>query len=193
MTPDPGGATPLDADEAAALIPDHLVTQVDLNEWEAENIAKAMRWLERRRSMRSILTIPFVLELHRQMLGDTWRWAGTLRISEKNIGVAPHTISQGLSDLLGDTAHWIKHEVFGTDEIAARFHHRLVQIHLFPNGNGRHSRLMADVLLVALKAKGFSWGSGNLDREGLVRSRYIESLRMADRGDYSALLLFVRS
>lgn len=190
--PDPDGATPLDPDDAEDLLPDHLASRADLNAWEQANIAKALDWLGRRRTGRTVLSIEFVRELHRRMFDETWTWAGRFRTSGKNIGVPAHTIAPALRDLLDDVAHWVKHSTYASDEIAARFHHRLVQIHAFPNGNGRHGRLMADALLTELGASPFTWGAGDLDREGDVRVRYLDALRRADAGDYAPLLGFVR-
>ena len=190
--PDPDGATPLDPDDAEDLLPGHLASRADLNAWEQANIAKAVDWLGRRRPARSVLSVDFVRELHRLMFDETWRWAGRFRTTGKNIGVSAHTIAPALRDLLDDVAHWVKHATYPTDEIAARLHHRLVQIHPFPNGNGRHGRLMADALLTELGAAPFTWGAGDLDGEGDVRARYLDALRRADAGDYALLLGFVR-
>jgi Fic-DOC domain mobile mystery protein B len=139
-----------------------------------------------------VLSAEFVRELHRRMFDETWHWAGPFRTTGKNIGVQGHTIAPALRDLLDDVAHWVKHATYPTDEIAARFHHRLVRIHPFPNGNGRHGRLMTDALLTELGAAPFTWGAGDLDREGDVRARYLDALRSADAGDCALLLGFVR-
>jgi Fic-DOC domain mobile mystery protein B len=190
--PDPDGATPLDPDDAEDLLPDHLASRADLNAWEQANIAKAVDWLAKRRKGRSVLNADFVRELHRRMFDETWAWAGRFRTTGKNIGVPAHTIAPALRDLFDDAAHWVAHATYPTDEIAARFHHRLVQIHPFPNGNGRHGRLMADALLIELGAAPFTWGAGDLDREGDVRACYLAALRLADAGDCALLLEFVR-
>jgi len=191
--PEPEGATPLDADDAAGLLPGHISTRGDLNAWEQANITKAADWLARRRPSRSILTIDFARELHRRMFDGTWTWAGEFRRKETNIGVAPHDIAPSLRVLFDDVTYWIEHGTYPTDEIAARFHHRLVAIHPFPNGNGRHGRLMADALLSELKAAPFSWGAGDLGRAGDVRGRYLSAMRRADAGDHGPLFAFVRS
>jgi Fic-DOC domain mobile mystery protein B len=189
----PVGATPLDPDEAEGLLPDHISTRAELNAWEQLNIVKGAAWIRDKTAVREILSEDTVRELHRRMFSDTWTWAGRFRTSLKNIGVAPETISEHLQNLLADVAYWIEHQTYSVDEIGCRFHHRLVAIHLFANGNGRHARIMTDALLRALGAVRFSWGSGSIDNPGLVRERYIGSLRDADRGDYSALIRFVRS
>lgn len=186
------GATPLDPNEVEGLLPSHLATQQELNEYEQDNIARAVTWIETRRR-REVLTEVFVRELHKRMFDRTWRWAGSFRTTERNLGVAPDQIALQLRNLLDDTRYWIEHRVYPVDEAAARFHHRLVSIHCFANGNGRHARLMTDVLLKGVGAAPFSWGSGDLVHAGDVRSDYLAALRAADSGDYSKLLDFVRS
>lgn len=127
------------------------------------------------------------------MFGNTWRWAGTYRGTEKNIGVTPHQIPEALYNLAADTEYWIENSTYPVDEIAARFHHRLVSILPFPNGNGRHARLAADVLLESLDVERFTWGSDNLNRDGDARSRYLRALREADKGSIAVLLAFART
>lgn len=189
----PKGATPLDDDEAEGLIPDHLATKVQLNAWEQVNIANAVDWLRRRSKNDSILTDHFFKELHRRMFSDTWSWAGRYRWTLKNIGDSPEEISESVRNLIADTEYWIEHDSHGPDEIGARFHHRLVAIHPFPNGNGRHARLLTDALLKQLGSNPFSWGSGSIDDRGGVRDKYIHALQCADDGEYGPLFGFVRS
>ena len=186
------GETPLDPDESRGLIPAHIRSQAELDQWEQANILAGSTWAMRTRQ-RDILTEHFVRELHRRMLGDTWQWAGSFRTTEKNIGVDPAQVAVKLRDLLADARYWLEHGTYVVDEIAARFHHRLVVIHPFPNGNGRHARLMTDVLLKQNGAAAFSWGGANLEAAGDARERYLAALRAADRGDYGLLLGFVRS
>jgi Fic-DOC domain mobile mystery protein B len=188
----PPGATPLDPDEAAGLIPSHISTQGQLNEWELANILEGERWAFARKHKRSIES-NFVRGLHKRMFGDTWRWAGTFRDSGKNIGLDPLDIQPALHNLCEDVKAQLKHESYSLDEIAARFSHKLVWIHPFANGNGRLSRTMADVLLVEYGASRFSWGAGNLVTDGEIRQRYLQALRAADARDYRPLLAFVRS
>jgi Fic-DOC domain mobile mystery protein B len=186
------GATPLDPDEASGLIPRHIRTQQELNEWEQANILEASRWAFGARST-DILTEAFIRNLHWRMFSRTWKWAGHFRRSDKNIGVNWLRIGVELHVLLGDTSYWFGNETYPLDEAVARFHHRLVSIHPFANGNGRHSRLIADVLLTRHGGSPFTWGSGDLFASGDTRTRYIDSLRKADGGDHGALLAFVRS
>lgn len=189
----PEGATPLDPDEARGLLLSHITVRSELDRWEQENIAEAEAWAFRR-TPRDILTEGFIKRLHRRMFGNVWRWAGEKRVSGKNIGVDTWLIDPGLRDLCADCAAWMEHSTYPPDAIAVRFHHRLTAIHPFPNGNGRHARLMTDILLVhLLKQPRFSWGSGNLIDAGKCRQQYITALRAADRHDYRPLLDFVRS
>ena len=187
----PDGATPLDPDEANRLIPRHITTHADLNEWEAANILKAQQWLySRRRS--GVLSEDFCIALHRRMFADTWRWAGSFRRTDKNIGCDWRYVGIKLRDLLADTRHWLNHRTFSADEAATRFHHRLVAIHCFPNGNGRHARMMADALLIEMDEAPFTWGKGDLITANAVRHQYLDALVAADGGDPSKLLAFVR-
>lgn len=185
------GATPLDADELASLIPKHFTTQSELNEWEQLNIEQGEAWARRQR--KDILSEAFVRQLHQKMFGETWSWAGNFRKSNKNIGVDWQQISVKLRNLLNDTQYQIEHATYPADEIAARFHHRLVLIHPFPNGNGRHARMMADLLVQKLGQPRFTWGSKSITAENETRPRYITALRAADGGDIKPLLAFVRS
>lgn len=184
------GATPIDADEAAGLIPSHLTLQRELNEFEEANILLATEWLFARRRG-DPLDGRFIREVHRRMFGQTWRWAGKFRLTDKNIGAPWDQISTRLRQLVGDVRAQIEHRAFPIDEIAARFHHRLVAIHAFPNGNGRHARMMADLLLMDLDGRRFEWGRHSLVPAGELRSRYIAALRSADEGDYRSLLGFL--
>jgi len=186
------GATRLAPDEAEGLIPSHIATREQLDEWEAVNILAAERWLAGRRK-RDVLDDGFLRRLHKQMFSDTWRWAGRYRGTEKNIGVAPEQIAIAVRDLDADTKAQLANPDASLDAIAARFHHRLVSIHPFPNGNGRHARLATDLLLEANGAEPFSWGRGDLTHEGTARERYIAALRAADARDDAPLLAFVRS
>lgn len=189
----PSGATPLDPDETTGLIPMHITTHHQLNEWEAENILSAENWLFSARNHGNFLHIEFIKLLHKKMFSDTWSWAGQFRVTERNIGVAPFKISTTLKNLLDDIHHQILHEIYPVDEIAYRLHHRMVAIHPFPNGNGRHARLITDFLLVQAGRPRFSWGINRLEAEGPTRNRYLDALRKADYYDYSALASFVRS
>jgi Fic-DOC domain mobile mystery protein B len=188
---EPDNATPLTPEERRELIPAHVAYRRELNEAEQENITRAQDWALGRR--RDLLTEKFVRELHRHMLGDVWRWAGKFRTSERNLGIAHDEIPMALRQLLDDTRAWIAHTAYPPDEIAVRFHHRLVRIHPFANGNGRHARLMADLVIMSLGRERFSWGSANLQDPGALRRRYVAALRSADDHDVGPLLTFARS
>jgi Fic-DOC domain mobile mystery protein B len=187
------GTTPLDPDESVGLVPGHIATREQLDEWEAENILAGERWAAGAAKRREILDDAFLRELHRQMFERTWKWAGSYRASEKNIGIAPERVAGEVRKLLEDTKAQLAGKVAPTDEIAARFHHRLVSIHPFPNGNGRHARLLTDLLLAANGAEPFTWGRGDLEHAGEARERYLAALRAADARDFAPLLAFVRS
>ncbi len=188
---EPDDATPLTPEERRELIPAYITYRSELNEAEQDNIARAQDWALGRR--RDLLTEKFIKGLHRHMLGDVWRWAGKFRTSERNLGIAHHEIPVTLRQLLDDARAWSEHMAYAPDEIAVRFHHRLVHIHAFPNGNGRHARLMADLLIMSLGRERFSWGSASLQDAGLTRRRYISALQAADNHDIGPLVAFARS
>jgi Fic-DOC domain mobile mystery protein B len=187
----PDHATPLAPEEMRGLIPAYIAYRSDLNEAEQDNIARAQDWALSRR--RDLLNEKFVLDLHRRMLGDVWRWAGKLRTTERSLGMPFYQIPAALLQLLADAKAWIAYQSYPSDEIVVRFHHRLVQIHPFPNGNGRHARLMADLLVMELGQERLSWGRANLKAAGDVRRRYIAALKAADNHDIGPLLAFARS
>ncbi len=140
---------------------------------------------------KDILNTTFLLKLHKKMFCDVWIWAGTFRTTERNIGVAPFQIAIKLQELFEDAKYWIKNKTYSSLEIAVRFHHRLVAIHPFPNGNGRISRIMADLIMKIQNDKPLYWGSSSLVNISEERSCYIAALRKADNGDYSDLITFV--
>lgn len=184
-------ATPLTPDERAQLIPTYITTRAQLNEAEQANIADADLWAFRRK--RDVLDEAFLLNLHKRMLNGVWKWAGSFRQTERNIGIQAYGIGVELRQLLDDVRYWVEHQTFSPDEIAVRFHHRLVFIHPFPNGNGRHARLAADLLAVQLGQERFSWGSANLVTADETRATYVAALKAADAHDIGPLLAFARS
>ena len=184
-------ATPLTPEEMRDLIPSHIAYRRELNEAEQENIARAQEWALSRR--RDLVSEKFVKDLHRRMFGDVWRWAGRFRSSDRNIGIAHWEIPVAVRQLLDDSKAWIEYSTYPPDEIAVRFHHRLVQIHPFPNGNGRHARLMADLLAMSFGQERFSWGRQSLRDGGAMRQRYIAALQAADNHDMGPLLEFARA
>jgi Fic-DOC domain mobile mystery protein B len=193
LTPDyPPGATPLNPDELEGVIPAHITTQGQLNEWEQKNILEGERWAFSRKRA-NLLSTEFTCALHKRMFGETWSWAGQIRQSEKNIGIDPTQIRPALHDLFENVKAQIANKSCPIDEIAARFSHRFVWIHPFANGNGRTSRTMTDLLLVSSGASRFDWGDVDLAIPGEARNRYLNALRAADQHDHALLLAFVRS
>jgi Fic-DOC domain mobile mystery protein B len=195
LTGEDDASTPLTGDELAGLIPSWITWRHELNEAEQDNILAAMLWAARQHR-RELLDEKFLCDLHKRMLGKVWRWAGVYRATARNtggnMGVEAWQIRTELRLLLDDARFWIANDVYKPDELAVRFHHRLVRIHPFPNGNGRHSRLMAELLVMRLGAKRFTWGSAGLVA-GDVRKQYIGALRKADGHDIGELLVFARS
>ncbi|KHD87663.1 MAG: cell division protein Fic [Bdellovibrio sp. ArHS] len=192
----PPGATPLNPNEIAGLKLSYISTQRELNAAEQDNILRGEKWAFAKKR-KDFLSERFMRDLHKQMFGHVWRWAGTYRNSDKSIGTAWYQIPAEMNKLINDVRYWITYETYPLDEIAARFHHRLVWIHPFPNGNGRWARTMADTLLFNLDKERFSWGAkantGTLGEHSETRSRYIRSLQLADTKKYGELLEFVRS
>ena len=188
----PLGATQLDPDEMDGLKHKHVTTRGELDHLEQANIESGLRWVKRSRK-KDLLTESYVRELHRRLLGEVWKWAGNYRSTTKNIGVDPQDIAVKLRMLLDDTRYWIEHKTYSPKEIAIRFHHRLVLIHPFPNGNGRHARIMADALLVKIfEQPAIDWASGHdLETMGPRRTEYIAALRAADQENYQPLFAFV--
>lgn len=191
---EPDDSTPLDPDEREGLLQSWITHRRDLNEAEQANIVAAAAWARRRRnrSASDLLSVEFARLLHERMFGDVWRWAGTYRKTERNIGIVAHRIEAEMPVLFDDLRYWVDHATFPRDEIAVRLHHRLVAVHPFPNGNGRHARLLADLLVERLGGEAFSWGGASLSDRGVLRSRYIAALRAADGHDLAPLLAFAR-
>lgn len=185
-------ATPLTPVEREGLIPTYITNRAELNEAEQLNILEADTWAFRRK--RDVLDHGFLVSLHKRMLGRVWRWAGAFSGEvNRRIGVDYWLIEPQLRQLLDDVRYWAENQTFPPDEIAVRFHHRLVVIHPFPNGNGRHSRLVADLLAVQLGRERFTWGRVNLADVTETRRAYVVALRAADAHDIGPLLAFARS
>ncbi len=188
------GQTPLSEEEKEGLLIKSITTRGELDELEQLNIEKAVEWtMENKFSAEKILSEEFIKLVHKKMFGDVWEWAGKFRRSEKNIGVDWIRIGVELRTLLNDTKYWIENNKYSSDEIAIRFKHRLVNIHCFPNGNGRHSRLMADIIIESVFGMTvFTWNNSNLVKPDKVRKEYIDSIRQADNGSIEPLLKFAR-
>ena len=189
---EPEGATPLDRDEMEGLCYSHITTRGDLDELEPTNIVEGMQWLKKQKKP-DILPEAFARELHKRLFGKVWKWAGSFRQTEKNIGVDPIQIAIQLRQLLDDAKYWIENDTYPPKELAARFHHKLVLIHPFPNGNGRHARIMADAILTKLMSEPvIDWAGGyKLEAMNERRDQYINALRAADGHDFAQLLEFV--
>jgi Fic-DOC domain mobile mystery protein B len=195
--PEPAGATPIAEEDLDGLIPDFVATRADLDRVEFESIARSLpRLLSAARSggPESVLNYGFMLDVHRRMFSDVWRWAGTLRRRETNIGVEPYLITSRCIQCLDDALHWHSHHVYQPDEIAVRVHAQLVAVHPFSNGNGRCTRLIADLYLTSTVRPSFTWGAATLDVDGAARQRYLAALIGAlHNGDYGPLVAFARS
>ena len=192
----PLGATPLDPNEIEGLIPDYITTQGELNILEQQNIIEGIDWADRQKNP-NVLSITFNYELHRQMFNQVWQWAGRSRTTDKNIGFHWQQIPTQLDNLFENTRYWIENKTYKWDELAIRFHHKLVSIHAFPNGNGRHARLMTDILLKLNDQKPFTWGenmySSPIEVEGKTRKAYISALKKADQNNFIDLIKFAKS
>ena len=188
----PKGAIPLDPDEMEGLRFKHISTKGELDQLEQASITQGLQWLDKQKTV-DILSERFVCDLHKRLFSDVWKWAGSFRRTEKNIGIDPIQIAIQLRSLLDDTRYWIENDTYPAKELAARFHHRLVYIHPFPNGNGRHARIMADAILnKSLGEPPIDWAGGyRLEAMNERRNQYIAALRSADGHDFTALLEFV--
>ncbi|MFK7031605.1 mobile mystery protein B [Flavobacterium oreochromis] len=189
------GQTPLSEEEMEGLKIPSISTRGELDEVEQLNIQKAIEWTIRLKiKPEQLFSEKFVLDLHKKMYGDVWKWAGTFRKSEKNIGIKSYYIAIQLKQLLDDALFWFNNNTYSKEETAIRFKHKLVSIHCFPNGNGRHSRLMADLIVQKLyKDNYFTWGNSNLITANEMREKYIKSLREADNQNYNPLIEFAKS
>ena len=189
------GQTPLDEDEKEGLLIKSIATRGELDEFEQQNIEDAIQWsLNRKFKTEQILSESFIQELHKRMYRNVWKWAGEYRKTNKNIGVDKLEIPVGLRSLIGDASFWLGHNVYKPEEFAIRFKHRLVSIHCFPNGNGRHSRMIADIMIEKIYQQPvFSWGGASLSVDMDIREQYLISIRKADKGDFDLLLKFARS
>lgn len=189
------GQTPLEEEEKEGLLIKHITNKKELDEFEQHNIEKAVEWtMGKKFTIGNVLNEGFVLDLHKRMFGEVWKWAGKFRASDKNIGIDKILISTHLYQLNEDCKYWIENKTYEPDELAIMYKHRIVNIHPFANGNGRHSRLMADIIIEKLLGgKIFSWGRVNLSGASKERTNYIDSIKLADRGNIKPLIEFARS
>ncbi len=185
-------ATPLAPAERDDLIPTHITTREELNRLEQQNIATADVWAFSRKHY--LFRERFLQGLHRRMFNRVWRWAGKFRTTERNLGIKPYLIETELRQAINDAKYWVENKTYPPDELAVRFHHRIVSVHPFPNGNGRWSRLVADTLIEQLGGTRFTWGGGgDLRAAGTARNSYIAALKAADNHDLEPLITFARS
>lgn len=189
------GQTPLNEEEQDGLLIPSITTREELDEFEQLNIEKAIQWtFGKKWKAEQLFTERFVKDLHKRMYGEVWKWAGAFRESEKNIGIKSYLIPSELKILLDDALFWVQNGTYSPEELAIRFKHRLVSIHCFSNGNGRHSRLMADLIMEKVfNATFFSWGSTNLVKANETRTAYIKAVKMADKHDLHPLIDFAKS
>ncbi len=189
------GQTPLDEDEKEGLLIKTITTRGELDEFEQLNIERAVEWtLSKKFKTEYIISEEFVKELHRRMFCDTWAWAGEFRKTNKNIGVDKYLIGVSLRQLIDDCRYWIENNIYFEDEIAIRLKHSIVNIHCFPNGNGRHSRLFADVIINKIFGRPyFTWNRHNLNKKGEARNKYLNAIREGDKGNIQSLIEFARS
>jgi len=190
LVPPGDGHTELSEEDRLGLIPTYIATRGELFDAEQRNIALAL--LRRSPSVATLLDDAYLRHLHEAMFDRVWEWAGRYRLRETNIGIAPEGIPSAVRTLVDDAVAWADYSTYEPDELAIRFHHRLVSVHPFPNGNGRHGRIAADYLVVALGREPFGWGAG-LDLEtDELRAAYRDGLRRADEGEILELVAFAR-
>ncbi len=190
------GQTPVDEEEQEGLLIKTISTRRELDEFEQLNIQSAIRWtMGKKFKAEEILSEDFVNTLHRKMFDQVWAWAGKFRKSNKNIGVDRQQIPASLRTLLDDCKHWVQNDTYPPDEVAVRFKHKIVNIHCYSNGNGRHSRLMGDIIIEnVFQQPAFTWGSGaNLVQGNAARKQYLIAIKQADNGNVDLLLKFARS
>lgn len=189
------GQTPIDEEEKEGLLIQTISTKAELDEFEQQNIEEAMQWvIGKKFNAQEIFSEKFICNLHRRMYGEVWNWAGKFRKTNKNLGVDRFQIATELHKLCNDALLWHQHGIYPPTELAVRFKHRIVSIHCFSNGNGRHSRLMADVISEKLYGKPpFSWGGSNLSKQGEARKRYLAAVREADNHNINNLIEFASS
>lgn len=189
------GQTPIDEEEKEGLRIKTISTKSELDEFEQLNNEEALQWIFTKKfKPKQVFAEKFICDLHNRMFGNVWDWAGRFRKTDKNIGIDKHQISIALKVLCDDSLFWVENEIYSPEEIALRFKHRLVSIHCFPNGNGRHSRVMADIIIEKLFGQApFSWGAASLSKANVTRAAYLRAVKQADHNNYQPLLDFARS
>ncbi len=187
MLKTPEDSTPIN--DLSGLIPSGITVKSALDEWEAENILKAYnRYLKT--SRKRAISPGLITAVHKEMFGLTWKWAGSFRKENLNLGVEWFAIPVEIKKLCDDIAFWEKSKNVNILEQSVRIHHRLVRIHPFLNGNGRHARMIADIFLSGRGKKLPLWPDKDMVETTDIRKRYIHCLKEADNGDYAGLLEF---
>jgi len=189
------GQTPLNENKKEGLRIKSITTQKEPDEFEQLNIEKAIEWtIHSNLKPEKILTEKFIKDLHKKMYGDVWKLAGEFRMTNKNIGINWTQIGIDLKNLIDDTKYWIENKTYPPEEIAIRFKHRIVAIHCFPNGNGRHSRVIADIIIESIFGKEiFTWHNSNMLKANETRKSYILALKEADNGNIIPLVAFAEN
>jgi Fic-DOC domain mobile mystery protein B len=189
---DRDGSTPLDHDQIKGIRFAHLTTMGELDELEDENIQRGLEWLNHQKT-KDYLSIEFLCKLHEKLFGEVWKWAGKFRTVEVNISkYRHHDVRPQLHNFFEDIKLWISGGKMSWDEISAEMHHRLVTIHPFPNGNGRTTRIFTEYVQKRNQQQVTSWGSTRKIDQKKRRDDYIKALRLADIGDFRALIDFMK-
>ena len=107
-------ATPLDDISGLKLSKDRAYSLKEIYIKEAENIANAiLKYLSASPSKKEApFSYEWLLELHSEMFGEVWEWAGKLRQCELSIGIKAYLISTELKKLVDDIEYWHKHKTF---------------------------------------------------------------------------------
>jgi Fic-DOC domain mobile mystery protein B len=193
ITDQPEGATPLD--DISGLLRRDITTRGQLDEAETLNILGAVDWIERGR-LRDVFTVDFYERLHSRMYDDVWEWAGDLRSvtgARPNIGVPPEMVPIELGRVAMEfNWEWQNSDQTNLLPFIAKYHHALVWVHPFNNGNGRWSRLACDVVMKRLAKKPLiTWATDTLNVDSGERSQYINALKMADDFDLAPLVEYL--
>jgi Fic-DOC domain mobile mystery protein B len=193
LVPVGDGHTEVPADERAQLIPTWVATRGEL--FAAEEASIAVGTLGLAPSAAALLDDLYLRRLHTRMFDKVWKWAGRYRRHETNLGIDPVEIPAAVRALVADASAWVEHGTYDVDELCIRFHHRLVAIHPFVNGNGRHGRISTDLLAKSLGGPAFTWGQNLTVDTAELRHRYRTALQRADRDndDVTDLIAFARS
>ena len=189
MPLEPGyGETPIPGDELAALVPHVIdtlaapITRADIYDLESAVLQDVTETqlaaaLDGSLTLDDLLNDYFLRDLHTQLYGDIWMWAGRWRQYEVNIGVAPEHIAVELRSAMGNIGYrWERAADWTPRELGVAVHAEAVRVHPFTDGNGRTTRLLADLVFIAAQDPAELQYDWNIDKRG-----YIEHLREFDR------------